>query len=307
MHQMIKEYIVGLLLITRFTLQEAIRRRLFLVIVVLTSLLLVLFIILFNAALQVNLASNPNVNRQLELLAGGIFLTLPTMWVVYLQCCIMTIFLTVGMISSEVEAGTFSVIVPKPLRRAEIVLGKWLGYALILSVYTALLFICYTGVIYWKTGYWSTQALSALGMLELAMLALLGFTTLGSALVPTMVNGAIVLILFVGAPIPGAVSSIVNLLTAAQGVVPQQSDTLQNTTTVVNLIMPPDVLWHGAAYYLLPTSALDFLPTQGYSAGILDIPFISPQPIPIALLIWVAFYCVILPVLAAWHFQCRDL
>jgi hypothetical protein len=52
---------------------------------------------------------------------------------------------------------------------------------------------------------------------------------------------------------------------------------------------------------------LDFLPTQGYSAGILDIPFISPQPIPIALLIWVAFYCVILPVLAAWHFQYRDL
>jgi len=307
MDQLIKEHIVGLLLITRFTLQEAIRRRLFLVIVILTTLLLVLFMLLFSAALQVDLRSNSNVNPQLELLASGIVLTLPTMWVVYLQCCIMTIFLTVGMISSEVEAGTFSVIVPKPLKRAKIVLGKWLGYALILSVYTALLFFCYTGIIYWKTGYWSTQALGALGMLELAILALMGFTTLGSALVPTMVNGAIVLILFVGAPISSTVSSVINLITTAQGVVPQQSDTLQNITTVVNLIMPPDALWHGAAYYLLPTAALDFLPTQGYSAGILDIPFISPQPISIPLLIWVAFYCIVLPILAVWHFRYRDL
>src|SRR5260370_26458171 len=127
------------------------------------------------------------------------------------------------------------------------------------------------------------------------------------ALVPTMVNGAIVLILFVGAPISSTVSSVINLITTAQGVVPQQSDTLQNITTVVNLIMPPDALWHGAAYYLLPTAALDFLPTQGYSAGILDIPFISPQPISIPLLIWVAFYCVVLPVLAVCHFHYRVL
>jgi hypothetical protein len=93
-----------------------------------------------------------------------------------------------------------------------------------------------------------------------------------------MVNGAIVLILFVGAPIASAVSSIINLLATAQGVVPQQSATLQNITTIVNLMMPPDVLWHAVAYNLLPTAALDFLPTQGYSAGIVDIPFVSPQP-----------------------------
>ena len=170
---------MGLLLITRFTLQEAIRRRLFLVIVILTALLLVLFILLFSAVLQADLTSNPNINLQLESLASGIMLTLPTLWIVYLQCCVMTIFLTVGMISSEVEAGTFSVIVPKPLRRAEIILGKWLGYALILSVYTALLFFCYTGIIYWKTGYWSMQILNALGMLETGCTGTVGFYYVG--------------------------------------------------------------------------------------------------------------------------------
>jgi hypothetical protein len=80
----------------------------------------------------------------------------------------------------------------------------------------------------------------------------------------------------------------------------RESDTLQNTTTVVNLIMPPDVLWHGTAYYLLP-------PTQRDAAWIRGVPFISPQPTPMPLLIWVALYCIVLPVLAAWRFQYQDL
>src|SRR2546430_5028248 len=116
MHHDIKRQKMRLLLITKFTLQEVIRRRLFLVIVILTLLLLVLFVLLFSAVLQVELA-NPDVNPQVQFRDTGMFLTLPTMWIVYLQCSIMTIFLTVGMISSEVEAGTFSVIVPKPLKR----------------------------------------------------------------------------------------------------------------------------------------------------------------------------------------------
>jgi hypothetical protein len=39
----------------------------------------------------------------------------------------------------------------------------------------------------------------------------------------------------------------------------------------------------------------------------LDIPFVSPQPIPIPVLIWVTLYSIVLPVLAAWHFHYRDL
>src|SRR5438132_1636628 len=75
-------------------------------------------------------------------------------WLVYLLSSLLTIVLTAGMISGEVEAGTFAVIVPKPISRTEIVIGKWLGSALILVVYTALMFFAFLAVIYWKTGYW---------------------------------------------------------------------------------------------------------------------------------------------------------
>src|SRR5687768_7520635 len=42
---------------------------------------------------------------------------------------VMTIFAAVGTIAGEVEAGTFQAIVPKPLGRWELVVGKYLGFA----------------------------------------------------------------------------------------------------------------------------------------------------------------------------------
>src|SRR5205809_994318 len=136
---------------------------------------------------------------------------------IYLLSSTLTIVFTANMISGEVDAGTFAVIVPKPLTRVEIVLGKWLGYALIVCSYTALMFFSFLVVIYRQTGYWPADAFYALGMLELGMLelgmlTLLGITTLGSSLVPTIVNGAIALMLFIGVPVASIVQYIVKFL-----------------------------------------------------------------------------------------------
>src|SRR5579859_790034 len=228
---------MGLLLIARFTLQEAIRRRLFLAVVLLSALIVGAFALLFAIVIsQVGGNNGEGIDPQLFLRGIGVILDVIATWLVYLLTSLLTIVMTAGMISSEVEAGTFAVIVPKPLARAEIVFGKWLGYALILAAYTALLFLAFSGVVYWLTGYWPEQMLSGLAMLELGMLALLALTTLGSALVPTIVNGAIVLILFIGAPIASFVQFIV------QFTAPAHLQTLQNITTIIDLIMPTDAL-----------------------------------------------------------------
>jgi len=292
--------IMGLLLITRFTLQEAIRRRLFLSVVILSTLLLAVFAILLNIAVNM-VQPDGGTSSRLELLGAGVVVTILVTWLVYLLSSLLTILLTVGMISSEVEAGTFSVIVPKPLARAEIVFGKWLGYALILSVYTAFLFFSFLGIIYWETGYWPWQAFSAFGMLDLVTLALLALTTLGSSLVPTMVNGAIALVLFIGAPIANLVQFIVRVIPSTH----VQSQAMQNVTTIISLIMPTDALWHGVSYYLLPNTATFLM--LGLSTDSFNTPFTSAEPIAGALLIWVILYSMVLPSLAAWRFQHRDL
>ena len=294
---------MALLLITRFTLQEAIRRRLFLAVIILSALLLVAFIILLSVAINLfqsnSSANGGTLSPQLFLLSGGVFFDILMIWLVYLLSSLLTIVLTAGMISGEVEAGTFAVIVPKPISRTEIVIGKWLGSALILVVYTALMFFAFLAVIYWKTGYWPPQSFSALGTLELGMLALLGLTTMGSAFVPTIVNGAIVLVLFIGAPIASLVQFVVQVIT------PAQSQVLQNIATVINLIIPTDALWHGTSFFLLPSE--DAFPILGLSTRNFNTPFTSIQPVATALLIWVAFYILVLPLIAILRFQRRDL
>jgi hypothetical protein len=129
------------------------------------------------------------------------------------------------------------------------------------------------------------------------MLALLGITTLGSSAVPTIVNGAIALMLFIGAPIANIVQFIV------QFVNPSSLDTTQNIATVINLIIPTDALWHGASFYLLPSVA-DLVALR---IGSFNTPFTSGQPMAPALLVWAALYCIALPALAALRFQHRDL
>jgi ABC-type transport system involved in multi-copper enzyme maturation permease subunit len=301
---------MGLLLMARFTVQEVLRRRLFLALFLLSVVLIVAYAFLLHTALAAALSKPPvegAVTRDLLLWVSGIFLSIPSVWLVYLISGMLTIFLTVGMISSEIDAGTFAIIVPKPLRRAEIVLGKWLGYALILSIYTALLFFVFLRVISWLTGYWPEQALGALLLLELAVLALLGLATVGSTLVPTVVNGAIIMVLFLSAPIAGLISSVLSLMATAQGTLPSSNTTMQNITTIINLIIPTDALWHGSAFFLLPTGALNLLQSQDIPAAAFDLPLLNPLPISGPLVIWIVLYILVLPLLAVWRFQKRDL
>lgn len=292
---------MGLLFMARFTLKEAIRRRLFFAVIIMSTLILVVFAIVLTVAVNMLL---PNVRAgafpsNIVLLGSGIFITVLSIWLVYILSSILTIVLAVGMISNEIEAGTFAVIVPKPLRRIEIVLGKWLGYALLLGIYTALLYLAFQLIIYWKTGYWPEQSINALGSLELSVFALLGLATAGSAFFHTIVNGAIALMLFISAPIVSIVQFIVRLA------VPTQSTTMENISTIVNLVIPTDALWHATSYFLLPSPAL--LTAVNVSSQSFDTPFTSAVPVSTNFILWVVFYAIILPLVAVWRFQRRDL
>ena len=287
---------MGLLLITRFTLQEAFHRWLLLAMLLLDILLLAVFALMLNAAYSNELVHAPSQsNPQLFLLEFDLIISILSVWAAYLLSGALAIVLSINMTSGEIEAGTFSVIVSKPLHRAEIIFGKWLGYALILCTYTAMLFFTFLGLIFWRTGYFPDNALSALGMLEISTLVLLALTTLGSTLFPTLVNGAIVIMLFIGAPL----ASFIQLITTP-------GPTVQNITTIVNLVIPTDALWHGASYFLIPSFLFGILQQRGLLRD-LDTPFTSIQPISTALFIWAILYCIVLPIIGAIRFQRRDL
>ncbi len=288
---------MGLLLIARFTLQEALRRWILLAILVLSLLLLAVFAFALNSAYVNRLSEVANQSDpQLALVEFDLIVSILSVWAAYMLSGLMTIILTIGMVSSEIEAGTFAIIVSKPLHRAQIIFGKWLGYAVILGVYTALLVLAFLGIIYWRTGYFPENVLVTLGMIELSVLVLLALTTLGSTIAPTLVNGAIVIILFIGAPI----TSFIRLISTTP------SETTKNIITVVNLVIPTDALWHGASYYLIPSFVFDVAQSQNFLNG-LNTPFTSAQPLAPGILVWAVLYCIVLPIVGAVRFQSRDL
>ncbi|MBV9616121.1 MAG: ABC transporter permease subunit, partial [Ktedonobacteraceae bacterium] len=160
---------MGIVLMARFTLQEAFHRWLLFAMLLLNILLLGVFALMLNSVYTSEAAhAATQADSQLRLLEMSLSISILSVWAVYLLSGALTIILTVGMTSGEIEAGTFAMTVTKPLRRSDIIFGKWLGYALILCVYTAMLFFTFLGIIFLRTGYWPQQALPALGMLELS-------------------------------------------------------------------------------------------------------------------------------------------
>jgi len=285
---------VNLLLITRFTLQEAMRKRIFLAVVVLSIIMLIGFAILFDFVIDVS--NGPNgISRELFVLGEGGFMSVPAIWLVYLLSSLLTVLLTTNMISGEIDAGTFAIMVSKPIQRFEIVFGKWLCYAFLLTMYTAFLFFAFLVIIYAKTGYWPSNVFNALAVLELVIFVLMGLTTAGSTMMPTLVNGAIILVLFIMAQI----TSFVTLI--APFVAPDAKGSVQNITTVMSLIMPTDALWHGSSFYLT-SGVLSLIATSR-----INTPFTSSEPVAGALVIWSVVYALVLPMCGAWRFQRQDL
>ena len=56
----------------------------------------------------------------------------------------MTIFAAVGTVAGEIETGTFQAIVPKPLGRWELIVGKYLGFA---AMFVAYILIMSAGIL----------------------------------------------------------------------------------------------------------------------------------------------------------------
>lgn len=116
------------------TLREALRRRVFLA-AVLVAGLFVLF-----AFLPIPIRTGPIVGLTLDKArdsAGRIFAWLGCGTIKFFGS-ILAVTLAAGSLTAEVERGVLSTIVPKPLARWQIYLGKWLGLIVLLAISVAL-------------------------------------------------------------------------------------------------------------------------------------------------------------------------
>ena len=270
-----------MLLMARFTFREALHKRVVHGVLALT----VGFLLLFG--LGVWLAFR-------ELDAGrfgsamALQFTLLGQNAVSMIGALLAVFLSVGTISSEVEAGTLHAIVPKPLRRRDVLWGKWLGHAAMLSVYVLLLSLATSGIVALFSGLWSARIASAALLLVLQALVLLSLSVLGTTFLPTVANGVVVFGLYSVAMMSGFMEQLGGIL---------RNETMVNVGIAVSLLVPSDALGKLSAAIL----------QEGASYVNRAGPFIVVSQPSAWMVVYAVAYVVVLLLAAQAVFSRRDL
>jgi ABC-type transport system involved in multi-copper enzyme maturation permease subunit len=232
------------------------------------------------------ISRRPNNPLTYEVFAS--MLVIMGFYVVNFLAGVMAIFTAVGSISAEIETNTFHAIVPKPIHRWEIVLGKWLGYAVMLAVYVVLM----TGSVLataWIVGrYVPPTPAIAVGLVALVTLLLLSLTILGSTILSTITNGIVVFMLYGIALTGGLVEQIGTLL---------DNQIMKTLGIIASLAIPSDVIWKLAAYVLQPPTTMSLGPT----------PFTPATPPSNAMVVYAVLYLLVSLAGAVLVFRRRDL
>jgi ABC-type transport system involved in multi-copper enzyme maturation permease subunit len=125
----------------------------------------------------------------------------------------LTIMLSIGIVSSELENGTILTILTKPIKRSEYILGKYLGTAVLIILYSAVL---YTAVIIISTiskiSIVETFGAAALAkgflFFILQPLTILSLALYGSTKFKTLNNGILIIAIYILGTIGGVIEQV---------------------------------------------------------------------------------------------------
>jgi Cu-processing system permease protein len=153
------------------------------------------------------------------------------------------ILLPIDTLSGEIDSGVLQTLASKPVDRAEIVLGKWLGHLLLALTY---LLLVSAGIVFAMrivAGFFPAGVAQALPLLMLEITLSLTVAVAGGARFSTVTNGITALSFYGVAFIGGWVEQI----GAFGGIA-----SLRTIGVMVSLISPADSMWRLAAHYLQP-------------------------------------------------------
>ncbi|TMF02583.1 MAG: hypothetical protein E6I52_09255 [Chloroflexi bacterium] len=125
--------------ITRLTLKEAMSRRLIPAGIMVSFLYIVLFAVAYNFAQDRGVQVITGQRSRALVSIAMASLTLSGLYIVNLLAGFLALFLSVGAVSTETDSGSLHALLARPMRRSQLLLGRWLAYALICSVYVSVM------------------------------------------------------------------------------------------------------------------------------------------------------------------------
>ena len=278
------------LTIARLTILEASRRKLLLALGVLTVIVIVLTSWGFSrlptmkgvTPAEVRLAAS-----QLTILVAFMFSGV---------LALGSTLVAAPSISSDIESGIALAILPRPIRRSEVLMGKWLGLAALVALYAVGSGLLELLGIWLATSYLPPNPLATIAFVAGEGIVLMTLALLLSTRLAPMTGGVIALVLFFVAWIGGIALAIGQAFA---------NDTIINIGGGSRLLIPTDGLWHGAIFYLEPSDVLAAARAAGRARA--GNPFFADAPLSAWYLLWVVAWLLGVLALANWSFARRDL
>ena len=282
----------AIFILARMTFVQAIRRR-----IVLTGLLLgICFLVIFSIGFHmINTGSIASLNCRRSSgiqhiidteKSSGLFLA--GLYAVTFLGIAMAALLGADTLAGEINSGTIQVIVTKPIRRSDVVFGKWLGFAGLLGLYLLLLAGGTTLSILVQSGYVAPHLFAGLALIYLESLLVMTVSMLFSSRFSALATGGVVFGLYGLAFIGGWIEQIGAVL---------NSQTAVQVGILTSLIIPSESLWRRAAFEM-----------QSPLSGLLGISPFGATSVPSLLMVaYAVVYLLGVLALTVRVFQKRDL
>ena len=271
------------LLLARVTFREAARRK----ILWTATLVGFVFLAFFWTALHFVLRNAARQNT-VSLREGIVMMTTMVLYAGSMMTSLMAVLTCCDTLAGEIASGTIHAIATKPVERWCLVLGKWIGFAGMLTLYVALIEGGTITLSWLESGYLAHHVLAVLSLVWLQAVVLLGVTMAASASFSSLTSGAVSLGLYGLAFVGGWIEQFGAL---------RHEQALVDLGILSSLIMPSDALWRRAAFVFQP-------PLIG-SLGV--SPFGSNLVPSNAMVVYAALYAVVALLLAQVLFSRRDL
>jgi ABC-type transport system involved in multi-copper enzyme maturation permease subunit len=201
-------------------------------------------------------------------------------------------------VSGEIEAGVLQAVVARPVRRSEILLGKWLGLVGLLAAYTAVVSGLQVAVVYLASRFVPPNPAAAAAFLLAEGVVLLTLVLMLSTRLSALAAGVVGVALFGLAWLGG----VAGALGAAFGV-----HSLHTASEISQYLLPTDGLWHGAVYYLEPSYILQSLRSLGQPGLRAQGPFFAQTPPTWQYLTWAGIWLVLVLALGLVSLKRREL
>ena len=161
------------------------------------------------------------------------------LYAVDLLAVVMTVLTSVDTLSGEIASGTIQAVATKPIHRWEVLLGKWVGFVGMITLYIALMAGGVTLEVYFQGGVTPHHMFRGLSLMWLECLLMLSLSFLFGTSFTTLTNGVLALGLQGLAFIGGWIEQAAALTHSPRAL---------NVGIAASIIMPSEALWRRAAY-----------------------------------------------------------